>query len=157
MSKNHFDHFKHDYHAMTGAMARLGMERKAEAGIYPHRLPIGYMRTFHDGIERIEFDPKTFALVQRAFKRATSRRSSLSKVLAELQESGMKGYSGSPITRSALHRLLQNRLYLGEMNYKNKVLVGRHPALVSHSTYSQVQASLRARRRRAEPIPQAAS
>lgn len=141
------DQFKSEFYAMTGEMARLGMERKAWAGIYPLRLPIGYRRVFVDGAERIEIVPEAARLVRLAFALAAKKRSSLTKILAVLHAESMKGYSGKLITRSALHRLLTNRLYFGVIPYKGAEIPGIQSALVSRGLFLQVEKRLKGRRK----------
>ncbi len=49
---------------------------------------------------------------------------------------------GSPISKTALHRLLSNVVYIGKVRYKNEVHDGEHAALIDSETWRQVQALL---------------
>ncbi|MBI5707285.1 MAG: recombinase family protein [Armatimonadetes bacterium] len=147
MSKDRFIQFKRDYYAMTGTMARLGMEKMAKSGIYPLRLPIGYRRVYEDGGERIEIDQVTAPLVRLAFKLAGQKRSSLTKILAVVRARGLNGHSRTPITRSALHRMLTNGFYAGVLHRKGESLEGAHAQLVSGGAFRSVQDELSRRRK----------
>ncbi len=52
------------------------------------------------------------------------------------------GSGGSPISKTALHRLLSNVVYIGKVRYKNEVHDGEHPALIDAETWQKVQALL---------------
>lgn len=141
MAKERSHHIQ-NYYAMTGAMARLGMERKVKTGIYPLRLPIGYMRRLIDGVEQIEVDPETAPLVRIAFELVAKKGSSLNQVLDVILEKGLAGQSGAPITRSALYRLLTNEFYIGSLRWKGERLRGTHPRLVRYEKFAAAQSAL---------------
>ncbi len=49
---------------------------------------------------------------------------------------------GSPISKTALHRLLSNVVYIGKVRYKNETHDGEHPALIDAETWRKVQSLL---------------
>ena len=49
---------------------------------------------------------------------------------------------GTRYSRGALYRLLQNRLYLGEIPHNGNVYPGQHAAIVSHELWDKVQTQL---------------
>ncbi len=49
---------------------------------------------------------------------------------------------GGPISKTALHRLLSNVVYIGKVRYKNEVHDGEHPALIDAETWQKVQSLL---------------
>ncbi|MCG7934265.1 MAG: recombinase family protein [Candidatus Thiodiazotropha taylori] len=49
---------------------------------------------------------------------------------------------GRPMSRGLLYRLLQNRLYLGEIVHKNKSYPGQHESIIDRTLWDQVQATL---------------
>ncbi len=49
---------------------------------------------------------------------------------------------GKPFGRGALYRLLQNRIYLGEIVHKEQSHPGQHDAIVEHELWDRVQARL---------------
>jgi site-specific DNA recombinase len=50
---------------------------------------------------------------------------------------------GAPYSRGALYKILQNRLYLGEVTHRGEVYSGEHPAIVTSTLWEQVQVRLR--------------
>jgi site-specific DNA recombinase len=53
------------------------------------------------------------------------------------QESG-----GTPFTKTSLHRLLTNILYIGKVRYKEEIHDGEQPAIIDADTFQRVQALL---------------
>ena len=51
-------------------------------------------------------------------------------------------YGGRPISRGHLYRLLQNRLYRGEIVHKGQTYPGQHEPIIDHDLWDQVQAQL---------------
>jgi site-specific DNA recombinase len=49
---------------------------------------------------------------------------------------------GQPFSKSSLHRLLSNPVYMGKVRYKDEVHDGEHPALIDTETFRRVQALL---------------
>ena len=53
---------------------------------------------------------------------------------------------GGPFGRSALHRLLGNHLYVGEVAHQGNVYLGEHEAIIERELWDKVQALLEAKR-----------
>jgi DNA invertase Pin-like site-specific DNA recombinase len=51
---------------------------------------------------------------------------------------------GSPYSRGALYKILQNRIYLGEIEHRGQTFAGEHEAIVPRHLWESVQARLRA-------------
>ena len=51
-------------------------------------------------------------------------------------------YGGRPISRGHLYRLLQNRLYRGEVVHKDKTYPGQHEPIIDQDLWDRVQAQL---------------
>ncbi len=51
-------------------------------------------------------------------------------------------YGGRPISRGHLYRLLQNRLYRGEITHKDQTYPGQHEPIIDQDLWNQVQAQL---------------
>jgi site-specific DNA recombinase len=69
------------------------------------------------------------------------RRKTYSKV--RTSNTGRK-YGGATYSRGALHHLLRNRIYLGEIVHRNQHFPGKHNAIISQKLWDQVQARLHA-------------
>jgi len=64
---------------------------------------------------------------------------------------------GAPFTTYALHRLLSNVAYLGQVRYKDEVHAGEHPAIVDTALFQRVQDRLRRPRRNHRAAPRGRS
>jgi site-specific DNA recombinase len=80
-------------------------------------------------------------------------RGGLLRVVEELERRGWlskswqtrKGHwrGGRPFTKTSLHHLLTNVLYVGKIRYKKEVHPAEHPAIVDREVWEQVQEMLR--------------
>lgn len=74
----------------------------------------------------------------------------------ELRAAGITTRRGAPISKSYVYRMLNNRIYIGEIIHKGKSHPGRHEAIIDRETWDRVHAILkesprkRAARTRAE-------
>jgi site-specific DNA recombinase len=85
------------------------------------------------------------------------RQQSLSAVVAELSRRGWvnkrwktrKGteVGGGPFTKSSLHKLLTNVLYVGNIQYKREIHAGEHAGIVAQPLWQEVQNVLHAQAR----------
>src|SRR5262249_21224978 len=62
---------------------------------------------------------------------------------------GGRSYGGKPFTRGHLYRILQNRVYLGEVTHKDAAHRGEHAAVVERKLWDRVQQVLATNRRAA--------
>ncbi len=51
---------------------------------------------------------------------------------------------GAPYSRGALYKILQNRIYLGEIHHRGQVFAGEHKGIVPRSLWDKVQTQLKA-------------
>src|SRR3954470_4460693 len=77
---------------------------------------------------------------------------SITRLVTELRKRGIvtkmrmlrtgKTVGGIPFTRGPLAHLLRNRFYIGEVAFKDEVLLGEQPAIVDRQLFDAVQAKL---------------
>jgi site-specific DNA recombinase len=92
---------------------------------------------------------KTQAQVVRHIFRRYAALKSVAKLCRELKvqsyrtkpftSSAGRSYGGKPFTRGHLYRILQNRVYRGEVNHKDATHRGEHPAVVDRKLWEEVQ------------------
>jgi site-specific DNA recombinase len=92
---------------------------------------------------------KTQARVVRHIFRRYAALKSVAKLCRELKaqsyrtkpftSSAGRSYGGKPFTRGHLYRILQNRVYRGEVNHKDATHRGEHAALVDRRLWDEVQ------------------
>jgi hypothetical protein len=88
-------------------------------------------------------------LVARVFELYATGDYSLSALRTKAREIGLTHRLGNrPMTKSEIHRMLQNPIYTGDFRWLGKIHHGSHTPLISHDTFERVQAAWTARPRR---------
>lgn len=132
MAKNYIDNLSEE--------VKKGQRQKVLDGGWPCGAPYGYRIVS----KQLEPNPETAHFVKRAFELYGSNLYSLDATRKQLFEEGILYRPYLPkIGRSALHAMLQNRLYIGEIVFKGEVFPGKHPPLVSLKVWNDVQESFR--------------
>lgn len=110
-------------------------------------LPLGY-----NSVDRkLEVVPEEAKLVEHIFKRYTQIKS-ISHIIKELDLKGhrTKLYTsgtgkirgGRKFNRQYIYRILNNKLYLGQIVHKDKTYPGQHKAIISQDLWDEVHAIL---------------
>jgi site-specific DNA recombinase len=99
----------------------------------------------------LEIDPGEADMVRQIF-RLYLQKQSLSGVVLELERRGWttkehrtktgRQMGGRPFSKSSLHHLLKNPLYIGKQRLKSEVFDGEHDAIIDEVTWRRVQALL---------------
>jgi site-specific DNA recombinase len=137
------------------AEALKGMTQKAKLGGTPHKAKIGYLnvRRTVEGYEirTVAVDPERAPHVTWAFEAYATGEYSLSRLLHELTERGLRTVPGRkrpsrPLQRSYLANILRSRYYLGFVTFKGIEYKGDHERLVTPEVFERVQTLLDANR-----------
>ncbi len=117
-----------------------GLRRKAEAGHFPAKAPIGYLnkRDEHD-TGYIDIDEAIAPLVKRIFKYYASGMYSLDSLGQKMYAEGFKDKFGKPYRARKFEEILKNVFYMGDFMWAGKRYTGKHKALVSKKLFYQVQ------------------
>ncbi len=133
-----------------------GMEQKVKKGGMHGRAPIGYIniQTF-DGqsskpVRTIQLDPDRAPLVSWAFEAYATGDYTLRQLTEALAEKGLRTRPtrtkpAAPLYIQNVHAMLQNRVYVGLVQWKGAEYRGQHEPLVSVETFASVQAILQSR------------
>ncbi len=133
-----------------------GMEQKVKKGGMHGRAPIGYInvQTF-DGqsskpVRTIQVDPDRASLVTWAFEAYATGDYTLRQLTEALTEKGLKTRPtrhkpAAPLYIQNVHAMLQNRVYVGLVQWRGTEYRGQHEPLVSVETFATVQAILQSR------------
>jgi site-specific DNA recombinase len=125
-----------------------GMTQKARNGGTPGLAPIGYInlsRTInHRRMSEIEIDESRAPLVQWAFRTYATGQYSLNALTMMLEAQGLvtiqrEKTGGKPLSHSQVHRMLQNKYYIGTVVFNGAEHDGTHTPLVSRKTFQRVQ------------------
>jgi site-specific DNA recombinase len=134
---------------------KKGMHEKHRQGGTPFRAPVGYRheRKLVGGqdIRWVEVDEERAPLVRLAFDMYATGDWSLIALTEHLKAQGLTSrptakLPSKPLGVSAVHKMLHNRYYLGEVTYNGKTVEGNHDALISLETFEQVERLLDASR-----------
>src|SRR5436190_4965334 len=136
MAKNYIDNLSEE--------ARKGMLEKAEQGIWPTKAPLGYRNVAGpDGKRVIEPDLEVAPIIARLFQWYAPGYVSLKDAARMAAEAGLKyRRSGSLVPISTVHKILRNRLYMGEFEWNGRLYQGRHVPLVARELWERVQGVL---------------
>src|SRR3972149_8485142 len=96
---------------------KRGIRQKYELGQYPNLAPIGYINMKIDGVINIYPDPARTDLVIRIFVEYATGKYSLGGLTDMVFKWGLRTRRNKPISKSHLHRILQNPLYHGQFEH----------------------------------------
>jgi site-specific DNA recombinase len=121
-----------------------GVDEKLLRGEWPgSNKPIGYI--YDRELRNIVPDPKRAKIVQAIFEEVSEGRRGLMWVSDFLAASGVVSKNGNRWTKSQVHSLLTNRLYMGVMVWKGKAHQGRYKPIISAELFKKVQDALKVR------------
>jgi site-specific DNA recombinase len=117
---------------------KKGLHEKAEQGHFPGVAHVGYIN--NRITRRIDVDPVRGPLMTRVFELYASGEYSLKTLTVKAYEIGLRHSRGDrKMTKSELHRLLKNPIYVGDFRWLGKVHCRSHEPLVSRETFNRVQ------------------
>jgi site-specific DNA recombinase len=125
-----------------------GMSQKVQRGGTPGLAPIGYinMPKIVEGrrVSTVQIDEERAPIIQWAFQAYATGQYSLNRLTDMLGAKGLvtlhrKGSSPKTLSRSQVHRMLQNKYYIGKVRWNGAEHDGAHTPLVSKVTFQQVQ------------------
>lgn len=101
---------------------KMGMQEKAEQGLYPSNAPLGYRNNRLTHL--IDVDEQIAPYVKRAFSLMASGSYSLSMLVNALYNEGFRGKKGNRIGKSAIDHFLKNPIYYGAFRWKKQLRQG---------------------------------
>lgn len=147
-----FSSFAEFYSRNLATEVLKGMEQKVKNGGSLSKAPIGYLnvRTLVNGVEarQIAIDPDRVDDVRWAFDTyATNPDITITRLTELLHKRGLTNratakLSERPINRSAIHKMLVNRFYLGFVNFRGVEYPGAHEPIINEKTFLAVQERL---------------
>ena len=138
MAKNYLDNLSEE--------VKKGMGEKARQGIYPSRAPIGYLNELSK--KTLIRDPDRAPIVTRLFELYAAGGQSISALHRYALENGLTyppPFSGKPISRSTIARILTNPIYSGTFLWKGQRFDSSIERLITPELYERVQAMMQGR------------
>ncbi len=145
MAKNYVDNLSEE--------AKKGMAEKAAQGIWPSCAPFGYKNVARDDGKRIIVpDAEVAPMIRQIFEWYASGRYSLKEIGLLVADTGLKTrYKKARLHISAIDKILRNRIYTGEFEWKGQLHQGLHEPIVSKELWQKAQDLLDAGRRKTSP------
>ncbi len=139
----------------SGERTREKISAARANGKWQHNgVPLGY---YQDQRQELQVDATEAAIVKDIFQRFTEA-ASVDALIIELADQGYRSKvrvsqqgnraGGKPIDRNGLYRILNNRMYLGELFYRQEWHASKHQPIIDQSLWDQVHAILDRRARR---------
>ena len=121
-----------------------GMERKAANGQWTHGpRPYGYL--LDSATQRLTPHSDEQHVVREIFHRYAVTRAGTRAIADQLNTEGKRTRAGKPWSGHTIGRMLINRLYRGEVSFRDVVVPDAHPPLVDADLFEQCQQILTAR------------
>ena len=142
MAKNYVDNLSE--------VVRKGLREKAEQGHWPGVAHVGYVN--NRTTRRIDVDPMRGPLVAQVFTLYATGEYSLLALTRTAYAIGLRHWRGDRrMTKSEIHRMLQNPIYMGDFLWMGKRRRGSHEPLITQETFDAVQTVLRRKPRARYP------
>lgn len=132
-----------------------GKRARAEAGLWNSAVPFGYQVDYKkDGGDGLAYpDEEAVEGVRMAFELCAAGMHSDADVAQALNEAGYRPQGRGDralrlFSKDTVTMMLQNRFYLGEVQYKGKWFEGVHEPIISEELFNQAQRARRRRRRK---------
>lgn len=128
------------------------MSRKAERGIYPGQVPIGYKNAkeseFSD-VNIVVIDEKRYPLIRRIWDMALTGQYTVGQIayIADkewgLRTPRRKRSGNNPLTAGSLYKMFKNPFYMGVVKYGEVYnREGKHTPMVTPEEFRQIQAMI---------------
>lgn len=116
-----------------------GLTGRLKQGLYPFRAPIGYLDNGR-GKPKTPCSEKA-PLVQQAYRLYATGQYSIVSLQAEMTRLGLRGYTGKPLSKHGIEKILANPFYTGLIVIKRTgaVYEGIHEPIIDASTFKHVQ------------------
>jgi site-specific DNA recombinase len=140
--------------AEDGADIRYKLGEKAKKGGTIYKAPIGYMnvgeRVDDREVRTVKPDPKRSHFIPLAFELYATGDYTFQDLSDELFDRGLSTRAtistpAGQLTAKQVHRMLQDRYYLGLVRYDGEHYEGRHEPLVNHELFDTVQRIIQSR------------
>jgi site-specific DNA recombinase len=118
-----------------------GINRRVQDGWFPGRAPYGYRNVRRSGRSIVEIEDVPAANVRRIYHLYAYENKTLDGIFRKLSDEGVIYRPGKPhFSRTTIHNILNDRAYIGEIQYRGQWYPGKHKPLVDRGTWDRVRA-----------------
>ncbi len=120
---------------MRGTMAKISK------GIAPIKAPVGYLNNSYmpQGQRDISPHPEYFPLVKKVFSLALTGHFSISQLVKQAKDLGIRNTSDRPISKTRMYEILKDPFYTGQFKYNDTIYDGVHTPMLSQEEYDLIQ------------------
>jgi len=122
-----------------------GMQEKAEQGLWPSFAPLGYLNNRET--KGIDIDFKRAPIIRELFEIYSEGKSTLRDLTRIASEKGLRTRKGNTVSRSNIHKMLKNPIFIGDFIWKDVCFKGKHDPIISRECFETVQGVLKNRTR----------
>ncbi|MBN2286071.1 MAG: recombinase family protein, partial [Tissierellales bacterium] len=137
MAKNYIDNLSEE--------TSKGMQEKAEQGLWPSFAPLGYLN--NRDTKGIDIDFKRARIIRELFEIYSEGISTLRDLTRIASEMGLRTRKGNTVSRSNIHKMLKNPIFIGDFIWKGVYFKGKHNPIISRECFETVQGVLKNRTR----------
>src|SRR4051794_10191252 len=113
-----------------------GITRRVQEGLFPGRAPYGYRNVRINGRSIVEVDQVAATNVRRIFQLYAFENCTLEGVVARMASEGHQYRLALPrFSRTSIHNMLNDRAYIGEVQYRGGWHPGKHEPLIERGTW----------------------
>lgn len=118
---------------------RKGLYGRLKQGLYPFKAPLGYLDTGRGQAKAP--CPKNGPLIKEIYELYLSSEHSLRSLHAEMNQRGLRGHLGKPVSLHGIEKILSNTFYHGLITIERtgETFEGKHKPLVTKRQFAQVQ------------------
>ena len=116
---------------VTRGMTENALKCKFNGGT----IPFGYQISAE---QHYELNPITAPIVSEIFQRYASG-DTITEIIESLNAQGVKTGKGGAFNKNSLHRMFNNRRYLGEYHFDTHVVPGGIPTIITQDIFDKVQ------------------
>ena len=135
--------FSRYFSAQLSDRVSEAMAAKARKGIYPSYAPTGYIN--NSETRTIEVDPKRADLVGQVFVKYDETDMTVKEVATWARKQGLTTRRGGKLSKSAVHKMLENPIYHGVIRWGETTAPGIHEPLITKALFDRVQDKLHGR------------
>lgn len=131
-----------EYSRILSQNVKRGLKYKAERGEYIRHAPLGYEGYGRERQRLIRPHNIEGPLVRKLFQLASNGEYSLSQLVKTMFSAGLRSKNGRKLSKSYIHRILQNPMYYGYFEYADEMHEGKYEPLITKALFDQVQNAL---------------
>ena len=120
-----------------------GISRRVQEGWFPGRAPYGYSHIRVNGRRLIETNENEAETVRYLFQLYAYSNCTIDGIVKRFKDEGVVYRPNNPKwSRTSVHNMLNDRAYIGEIQYKGNWYPGKHDVLIDRGTWDRAQPGL---------------